>query len=110
MDERIQANTYFQKLNGKKILIIGNHDRYNEYDASLFKEITHYTYLRTEGVSLALMHYPILDWQGGCNIVLFHHIINQITKLNTPRDLMFNDWNILHNHDSASHRSVFVNH
>ena len=74
-----QANVYFQQLNGRKILIIGNHDRYEEYDASLFEEITHYMYLRTEGVSMALMHYPILDWQGGRNkggLMLHGHMHN----------------------------------
>lgn len=60
-----KANEYFRMMKGRKILIIGNHDDYKHYDASLFEEITVYKYLRWEKQKMALMHYPILDWQGG---------------------------------------------
>lgn len=55
-----QANELIRQLNGKKILIRGNHDK--QYDESLFEEICDYKILFYRGFSFVLMHYPIMDW------------------------------------------------
>lgn len=59
-----EANKMFKRLKGKKHLIIGNHDNHQSYDSRWFEEITHYSYIHADGVRLALMHYPMLDWEG----------------------------------------------
>lgn len=55
-----EANTLISRLNGRKYLILGNHDR--QYDESLFEEITHYKEIHELGQQFILMHYPIMDW------------------------------------------------
>ena len=56
-----EANTLISRLNGRKYLILGNHDR--QYDESLFEEITHYKEIHELGQQFVLMHYPIMDWR-----------------------------------------------
>lgn len=57
-----EANSLLSRLNGKKTLLIGNHDKYKKYDAKIFKEMCDYKYLTDKKVPIALMHYPILAW------------------------------------------------
>ena len=54
------ANKLISQLNGKKILIRGNHDK--QYDPSLFVEICDYKFFFYRGFTFVLMHYPIMDW------------------------------------------------
>lgn len=58
---------YLEKLNGKKILIKGNHD------SALLKRIDIYKYfegvydyleISDNGIWVVLSHYPLLDWNG----------------------------------------------
>lgn len=47
------------------------------YDTSIFEEMIHYKFISVDGVRMALMHYPILDWQGGRNkggLMLYGHL------------------------------------
>lgn len=55
-----QANEYISKLNGNKILIVGNHDK--KYDESLFEYIRDFETVNINGIYIALMHYPMLEW------------------------------------------------
>lgn len=54
------ANELIGKLNGKKILVTGNHDK--DYSRSLFEEICDFKTVSLNGHYLALMHYPMLSW------------------------------------------------
>ncbi|MFI3230176.1 MAG: hydrolase [bacterium] len=56
------ASEVFNKLNGTKHLIIGNHDRKPVY--KLFE--THQDYLELEynNIYFILSHYPFLEWNG----------------------------------------------
>lgn len=45
------------KLNGKKILIKGNHDK--KYDSELFEKICYFKTVSLNGEYFALMHYPV---------------------------------------------------
>jgi len=54
------ANELIGKLNGKKILIKGNHDK--EYAPELFEEISDFKTVSLSGVYFVLMHYPMLSW------------------------------------------------
>ena len=58
-----EANELVSKLNGKKILIRGNHDRVN-YDATLFTEICDLKKLRYQHCKFILMHYLLAEWEG----------------------------------------------
>lgn len=69
-----QANEFIGKMNGKKILIRGNHDKI--YEESLFDEIIDFKTMSLYGIYFALMHYPMLSWpkkNSGC-IQLHGHI------------------------------------
>ena len=55
-----EANRLIKRINGKKILIRGNHDK--QCDESLFEGIYDYYELNIQGSSYMLMHYPIRSW------------------------------------------------
>lgn len=57
-----------KRLNGKKILIEGNHDMIylddKKFDRSLFEEITSYKEVKYKGNKLCLMHYLIQEYRN----------------------------------------------
>ncbi len=55
-----EANELICQINGKKILIRGNHDK--DYDESLFEFIKDYDTLKFNKKKYILMHYPITCW------------------------------------------------
>lgn len=55
-----EVNHIIRKLNGKKILIRGNHDK--QYDETLFEEIADFKVIPYNGLRISLMHYPLLEW------------------------------------------------
>ena len=55
-----QANELIKRINGRKILIRGNHD--GHYDKSLFEEIYDYKEFKHEKIKYVLMHYPLMEW------------------------------------------------
>ena len=54
------ADNLIRKMNGKKYLIVGNHDK--KYDPRLFEDIKDFMKISVEGRNFALMHYPMLSW------------------------------------------------
>ncbi len=54
------ANEIISKLNGKKILVSGNHDK--DYSSSLFDEVCDFKTASLNGIYFAMMHYPMLSW------------------------------------------------
>lgn len=54
------ANEIINRMNGRKYLLIGNHDK--KYDPNLFIEIKDFMTVSLNGVYFALMHYPMLSW------------------------------------------------
>lgn len=85
----------FNRLNGKKRLIIGNHDHRKNLKY-LFEYISDYELLKMEGVQIAMMHYPILSWYGQSHGVLhFHgHTHNTIDNSGTLRfEVGVDAWN-----------------
>lgn len=75
------ATSILHRLNGRKVLITGNHD----YDMKLikhqpfvdcFEEITYYKEIKYNGHKICMMHYPIAEWHH-CNygsIMLHGHL------------------------------------
>ena len=60
------GHTNLNVLNGKKILIIGNHDKPSQL-APYFEEMHYYLELKKllpKGRSVILFHYPIESWNG----------------------------------------------
>lgn len=58
---------YLSKLNGKKHLIIGNHDYRilkDEKAQSYFESIHHMISVKDDNREVILFHYPILEWKG----------------------------------------------
>lgn len=57
----------FSRLNGKKILIAGNHDEKHlkhKVFRDCFEEIHNYLELRVNKRKVVLFHYPIAEWNG----------------------------------------------
>ena len=58
-----QANSIFERLNGQKILIEGNHD--SEATLKLkWAWVKNYYVLKTDKAKFVLFHYPIASWEG----------------------------------------------
>ena len=55
-----EANQMISRLNGKKILCKGNHDK--KYDVGLFEGIYDFLEIRVHDVNISLMHYPMMSW------------------------------------------------
>ena len=54
------VNKMIAKINGKKFLIKGNHDK--QYDQSLFEGIYDFLEVNFDGNPISLMHYPMVEW------------------------------------------------
>lgn len=62
-----QANAILEKLQGKKYLVKGNHEKYlkdKEFDHSHFEWVKDYHTLKYYKRKFVLFHYPILEWDG----------------------------------------------
>ena len=62
-----EANAILERLNGKKYLIIGNHDKYlkeKDFDLKHFEWALPYKELSDNGRKIVLSHYPILCYNG----------------------------------------------
>lgn len=62
-----ETNAILQRLNGKKYLIVGNHDSYisdKDFNKDSFVWIKKYAEIRDENRRLILCHYPIFCYNG----------------------------------------------
>ncbi|MEG2013199.1 MAG: metallophosphoesterase [Anaerovoracaceae bacterium] len=55
-----EANALISRLHGRKILVLGNHDK--SYEPALFEEICDFKTIKYNTHSISLMHYPMLEW------------------------------------------------
>ena len=63
----VKANNLLQRLNGKKYLVRGNHDRFIEEETFIqnnFEWIKDYYVLNYQRTKIVLFHYPIVEWDG----------------------------------------------
>jgi calcineurin-like phosphoesterase family protein len=61
----IEAMQLLDRLNGKKILIVGNHDHINLKEPafrSMFESIHDYLEIKRNKTTIVLFHYPIYSW------------------------------------------------
>ena len=76
------AGYYLSRLNGKKILVRGNHDKWIEADAAAAAmlhsvvNITHTFDQSLSGHHISLCHYPLMTWPGKDSYMVFGHIHN----------------------------------
>lgn len=75
------AEDILKQLNGKKYLIIGNHDRYLKYkdfDLSLFEWVKDYAELNDNNRKVVLSHYPIMFYNGQYRGNSTYHICGHV--------------------------------
>lgn len=53
---------WLDRLNGKKILIMGNHDNMNVASKNKFQSMHHLLSCKIEGQDVTLCHYPMCTW------------------------------------------------
>lgn len=76
-----EANAILERLNGKKYLIRGNHDKFlddENFNNSIFEWVKDYYVLNYKKTKFVLFHYPILEWDGFFkgDIHLYGHVHN----------------------------------
>jgi len=80
-DESVIINLV-RKLNGKKVLVVGNHDEEYlqalEY-SKLFESIKHIAFVTDSDKEIVLCHYPLMSWRNDENnsIHLYGHLHNK---------------------------------
>jgi len=81
-----EAGRTVNRLNGRKILIEGNHDRKALLDATFrgaFDEIHRYLDITYDGTKVVMFHYPILEWdqmhRGAVH--LYGHVHGKVSGL-----------------------------
>lgn len=92
---------YISRLSGKKILIVGNHDKWakKEEYAKFFEYITKYEEVSLNGHQLTLCHYPMVEWKNSrkegtsrLGYLIYGHIHNNIRS---EYKLLFETYNAL---------------
>ena len=76
-----EAHDYLTKMNGRKYLVRGNHDKFLEAFGEWmgdFVWVKDYFVLRLPSAKLVLFHYPISEWDGffSGSVHLFGHVHN----------------------------------
>ena len=89
---------YLDRMNGKKHLIIGNHDKRNlkiDRFRALFDSIDNYLELTGDGRRVILFHYPIVEWDGYYRgyYHLYGHIHNNDNEANRIMQAVPNAFN-----------------
>lgn len=88
------AREILKRLNGRKSLIIGNHDdaRLLQKIGDCFEWVKPYAYLKTNYGHFVLLHYPMLSWEGKSHgsIHLYGHVHSKEPQNIQKGDLMYN--------------------
>ena len=76
-----EVNDILNRLNGKKYLIVGNHDKYlndEHFNSNNFVWIKDYYVFKYQKRKFVLFHFPIFEWDGyyGEAIHLYGHVHN----------------------------------
>lgn len=88
-----QAEQILSRLNGKKYLVTGNHDRMflndRHFDQSLFEWIKPYAELHDNNRKVVLSHYPIIcyngQYHGKTSYMLYGHVHNTLDYQNVQK-------------------------
>lgn len=88
-----QVANLLARLNGKKYLVTGNHDRMflrdKSFDQSLFEWIKPYAELHDNNRKVVLSHYPLIcyngQYQGKNTYMLYGHVHNTLDYQNVQK-------------------------
>ena len=80
------AQKIFPLLNGRKHLILGNHDKLSSESLNMFESVNQIVPVFDEGRSVCLCHYPLLSYEN--SVYGGYHIFGHIH--NNQSDLAFN--------------------
>lgn len=86
-----KATEFMKRMNGRKILIEGNHDRKLVKDAAFracFEEIHVYHEVSFDSVKICMFHYPIFDHNGSAHGSLMLHGHRHGNPTNIPGRIM----------------------
>jgi calcineurin-like phosphoesterase family protein len=77
----LEVDNIIKRLNGKKYLIKGNHDKFVDdinFNKNNFEWVKDYYVLTYQKTKVILFHYPIFEWDGyyGNTIHLYGHVHN----------------------------------
>lgn len=93
---------YMEQLNGKKVLIIGNHDREwsrREESKNYFTDILPYLEMNMDGHPITLCHYPMLEWNGSREHIrkrVGYHIHGHIhNRVSDKYNVLYTQYNAL---------------
>jgi calcineurin-like phosphoesterase family protein len=78
----VDADFYLKQLNGKKFLIIGNHDHQKTITADGWEDTFLYQEIELNNEKITLCHYPIAEWNGYFRgaWMLHSHVHGNVTK------------------------------
>jgi calcineurin-like phosphoesterase family protein len=80
------GENYFYRLNGKKHLVIGNHDNRSVITLPWSSQPQHYVELKKSDVHLILCHYPFEEWNSFFkNSIHLHGHVHGRKLNNIPR-------------------------
>lgn len=76
MKGETSAIQYLKRLNGKKVLVKGNHDRVSTETAKYYDEVTPYLEMQENGIKVIVCHYPMLFYnrQHTSAVMLYAHV------------------------------------
>lgn len=76
---------YLDKLNGKIILVKGNHDKYIKHSKII--KVCDYLEINIDGVSYVLSHYPMVAWNGQFrnSVHLYGHVHSSGNEWEFPK-------------------------
>jgi calcineurin-like phosphoesterase family protein len=108
---------YLERLNGKKHLIIGNHDRHlvkTENLAAYFQSVQQMTVVKDGQEQIVLCHYPIAEWSGyfrGWYHIHghIHNARNQVFEYIKTQERMLNAGVDINNYKPVTFQELFVN-
>lgn len=106
---------YLERLNGKKHLITGNHDRETIKNCRhYFESIDTYKKIHDGNKTVILFHYPIAEWDGyyrGTYHVYghIHNALNEAYDTMKKRDLALNAGCMINNFEPATLEELIYN-
>lgn len=81
----VDADFYLKKLNGKKFLIMGNHDNQDTITADGWEAALPYQEVTLNKELITLCHYPISEWNGYFRDAwMFHGHVHGIVSSQVP--------------------------
>lgn len=90
----VKSKTMLSRLAGRKILILGNHDRSNHWASEGWDEVHDALLMEVGNTRFYLHHYPLWDWPGKWYGVvhLYGHVHGNMEPLPGSMDVGVDTW------------------